>query len=253
VGVGVGAGGGGRGGGGGGAGGGNSALLAATGARWRHAARRGPSGVGRNSMPPKGATGSGGTETSSTRTTRRCSTICSACIWRTLPACPCGGAGVSKEFRSYASNAKLAFPRADRLHHTGLERRHHRFFTSGRRAGYWRDAPLSAMHSQREYFSRIYSGSTWISSICGSTRSRLVKLAMAPSRGARAVHRAGAAKLIFRLDLPEPPLLTLMHSQDGTSFGTARTYEQHPTEESDRAGGAVQDLGFGPACRSASS
>src|SRR2546425_5394386 len=105
---------------------GNSALLAAAGARWRHAARRGPSGVGRTLCRrrerlvlvvrrrvrhgPQGAVRPSVPPASGER----------------LPACPCGGAGVSKD-SGLTPASEAGVPRADRLHHAGHRRRRHRF------------------------------------------------------------------------------------------------------------------------------
>jgi alpha-amylase/alpha-mannosidase (GH57 family) len=107
--------------------------------------------------------------------------------------------------------------------------------------------PLSAMHSQREYFSRIYFGFNLDQLYLRFDPAAAVAddVLDTPEVHVQFIEPR-PAKLIFRLDLPEPPLLTLMHSQDGTSFGTARTYDSIRRKKVIELAVPFKDLGFGP-------
>ncbi|TLY21699.1 MAG: glycoside hydrolase, partial [Nitrospirae bacterium] len=115
-------------------------------------------------------------------------------------------------------------------------------------AGYVEGRPsLSAMHIRSEFFSRIYFGFN-----LDQLYLRFDPAASAANDalGAPEVHvqfiEPRPAKLIFRLDLPEPPLLTLMHSQDGTSFGVARTYDSIRRKKVIELAVPFKDLGLDP-------
>src|SRR5206468_11254646 len=86
--------------------------------------------------------------------------------------------------------------------------------------------PLRAMHSRAEFFSRIYFGFN-LNQLClrFDPAAALADDAVDTPEVLVQFIEPRPAKLIFRLELPEPPLLTQMHSQDGTSFGIARTYD----------------------------
>src|SRR3989441_476929 len=107
--------------------------------------------------------------------------------------------------------------------------------------------PLSAMHSQGEYFSRIYFGFNLdqLSLRFDPAAAVADDVLDTPEVHVQFIEPR-PAKLIFRLDLPEPPLLTLMHSQDGTSFGTARTYDSIRRKKVIELAVPFKDLGFGP-------
>ncbi|MEK6602892.1 MAG: glycoside hydrolase family 57 protein [Nitrospirota bacterium] len=86
--------------------------------------------------------------------------------------------------------------------------------------------PLSSMHSRREYFSRLYFGF--------SLEQFYVRLDPLPPEetgdgGSADVHvyfiEPKPARLVFRLDLPDPPHFTLWLSADGTAFEPARSFD----------------------------
>jgi alpha-amylase/alpha-mannosidase (GH57 family) len=98
-------------------------------------------------------------------------------------------------------------------------------------------SPLSSMHAQREFFSRIYFGFS-----LDQFYLRLDPLTAHVSEGRPAggegtedrgeppevqVHFIDPkpAKLVFRLDVPDPPRLTLWLSQDGTAFSPAHSFD----------------------------
>src|SRR5207249_4765906 len=115
-------------------------------------------------------------------------------------------------------------------------------------AGYVEGRPsLSAMHIRSEFFSRIYFGFN-----LDQLYLRFDPAASAANDALEApeVHvqfiEPRPAKLIFRFDLPEPPLLTLMHSQDGASFGVARTYDSIRRKKVIELAVPFKDLGLDP-------
>lgn len=86
--------------------------------------------------------------------------------------------------------------------------------------------PLSSMHNRREYFSRVYFGF--------SLDQFYLRLDPLPpdetdDGGPVDVHvhflEPRPAKLVFRLDLPDPPQFTLRLSPDGTAFEPARSFD----------------------------
>jgi hypothetical protein len=86
--------------------------------------------------------------------------------------------------------------------------------------------PLSSMHTGREHFSRLYFGF--------SLDQFYLRLDPLPSDetadgGPPDVHvhfiEPRPAKLVFRLDLPDPPQFTLWLSRDGTAFAPARAFD----------------------------
>jgi alpha-amylase/alpha-mannosidase (GH57 family) len=113
-------------------------------------------------------------------------------------------------------------------------------YVEGRRA-------LSAMHTPREFFSRIYFGF--------NLDQLYLRFDPAPAVAEGALDTPDVhvqfseprpAKLIFRLDMPEPPLLTLKHSQDGASFSVARTYDSIRRKKVIELAVPFKDLEFGP-------
>lgn len=86
--------------------------------------------------------------------------------------------------------------------------------------------PLSSMHSRREFFIRLYFGF--------SLEQLYLRLDPLPSDatgdgGPADVHvyfsEPKPARLVFRLDLPDPPHFTLRLSPDGTAFEPARSFD----------------------------
>jgi alpha-amylase/alpha-mannosidase (GH57 family) len=86
--------------------------------------------------------------------------------------------------------------------------------------------PLSSMHQRREFFSRLYFGF--------SLDQFYLRLDPLPSDetddgGPTDVHvyfiEPKPARLVFRLDLPDPPQFTLWLSADGTAFEPARSFD----------------------------
>jgi hypothetical protein len=86
--------------------------------------------------------------------------------------------------------------------------------------------PLSSMHARREFFTRLYFGF--------SLDQFYLRLDPLPpdetdDGGPADVHvhfiEPTPAKLVFRLDLPDPPQFTLWLSPDGTSFTPARSFD----------------------------
>jgi len=86
--------------------------------------------------------------------------------------------------------------------------------------------PLGSMHSRREYFARLYFGF--------SLEQFYLRLdPLLPDEtddgGPVDVHvqviEPKPAKLVFRLDLPDPPQFTLWLSRDGTAFEPARAFD----------------------------
>jgi hypothetical protein len=115
-------------------------------------------------------------------------------------------------------------------------------------AGYVEGRPsLSAMHIRSEFFSRIYFGFN-----LDQFYLRLDPLTL--GEGAESdtpeVHvqfiEPRPAKLIFRLDLPEPSVLTLMLSQDGASLTAARTYDTIRRKKVIELAVPFKDLGLDP-------
>jgi len=104
--------------------------------------------------------------------------------------------------------------------------------------------PLSAMHNRREFFSRIYFGFN-----LDHLYLRFDPAASAAD-DAPEVHvqfiEPRPAKLIFRLDLPEPAQFTLMHSPDGTSPPSARTYDSIRRKKVIELAVPFKDLGLDP-------
>ena len=86
--------------------------------------------------------------------------------------------------------------------------------------------PLSSMHTRREFFTRLYFGfsldqfyvrldplSSGEPDDCGSADVHVYFIEPKPAR------------LVFRLDLPDPPHFTLWLSADGTAFEPARSFD----------------------------
>ncbi len=86
--------------------------------------------------------------------------------------------------------------------------------------------PLSSMHTRREFFSRVYFGFS-----LDQFYLRLDPLPPGDTAddGPTDVHvyfiEPKPARLVFRLDLPDPPHFTLWLSADGTAFEPARSFD----------------------------
>ncbi len=85
-------------------------------------------------------------------------------------------------------------------------------------------SPLSSMHTQQEFFSRVYFGFNLehfylrfdpVPAVEGAESAEVHVQFLEPS----------AAKLIFRLALPDPPQFVLWLSPDGTAFSPARSFD----------------------------
>jgi alpha-amylase/alpha-mannosidase (GH57 family) len=130
-------------------------------------------------------------------------------------------------------------------------------------AGYVDGRPhLSSMHNRTEYFHRIYFG---FNLECFYLRLDALPFGKAPesesspdefleeTEGQPDVHvhfiEPKQAKLVFRLNLPDPPQFTLFLSPDGTAFSPARAYDTIRRKKVIELAVPFKDLGLDPGMR----
>ena len=115
-------------------------------------------------------------------------------------------------------------------------------------------APLSSMHRGSTYFSRIYFGFSLDRLYLRlDPVEYLTDMTTGKQDGDLEIHahfiEPRPAKLVFRLDLPDPSQFTLLLSPDGTVFSTARTYDTIRRKKIIELAIPFKDLGLEPGAR----